>query len=309
MNETVNPVDNKGYYLVVPPQRSHAYVDWAAFTRALLRRWWFLVFGGVVVALVGFVWGFYFEKTLYRATAIVAVDNAGAPDGGILSGQFAGLASIAGLNLPRLGQSRRPEYIAALTSRELIGKYITQKNLMPVLLPKAYEETQQGARARPLTLGETVTYFLEDVLTVTEDRRSGLLKIDVDWTDRTLAPTWLSEILTLANQTIRDDTVREARASLDFLRAQGARETLEAVRQSIARLMEAKLNEVMSANVQENFPFRMIDPPEVPFRGIWPPRLLLVAGGFLLGMFLFGLIVTLVNRHRVFKRNWDYPNA
>ena len=309
MNETVNPVDNKGYYLVVPPHRSHAYVDWAAFARELLRRWWFLVFGGLVVALVGFVWGFYFEKTLYRATAIVAVDNAGAADSGIFSGQFAGLASIAGLNLPRLGQSRRQEYIAALTSRELIGKYITQKNLMPVLLPKAYEETQQGTRARPLTLGETVTYFLDSVLTVTEDRRSGLFKIDVDWTDRTLAPIWLSEILTLANQTIRDDTVREARASLDFLRAQGARETLEAVRQSIARLMEAKLNEVMSANVQENFPFRMVDPPELPYRGIWPPRLLLVAGGFLLGMFLFGLIVTLANRHRVFKRELAYPNS
>ena len=309
MNETVNPVDNKGYFLVVPPHRSHAYVDWSAFMSALLRRWWFLLFGGVAFALVGFVQGFYFEKTLYRATAIVAVDSTGAADSGIFSGQVASLASIAGFNIPRLGQSRRQEYIAALTSRELVGTYITQKNLMPILLPEAYEATQNGTRTRPLTLGETVTYFLRRVITVTEDRRSGLLKVDVDWTDPTIPSVWLSEILGLANQTIRDDTVREARASLDFLRAQNARETIEAVRQSIARLMEAKLNEVMLANVQDNFPFRMIDPPEVPFTGIWPPRLLMVAVGFLLGMFLFGMIVVLANRHRVFKRNWDYPNV
>jgi hypothetical protein len=144
---------------------------------------------------------------------------------------------------------------------------------------------------------------------VTEDRRSGLLKIDVDFPDRNAVAVWLTEIVALANKTIREDTVRDARNSLDFLRAQNSRETIEAVRQSIARLMEAKLNEVMLANVQENFPFRTIDPPELPYRGIWPPRLLFIAGGFLLGMFLFGLIVTLANRHRVFKRNWDYPQA
>lgn len=307
MNETVNPVDNKGYFLVVPPHRSHTYLDWAAFANALLRRWWFLLFGGAVVALVGFVHGFYIEKTLYRATAVVAVDSTGVADSGI--GQLSGLASLAGISLPRIGQSRRQEYIAALTSRDLIGTYITQKNLMPVLMPEAYEATQNGTRERPLILGEAVEYFQERVLTVTEDRRSGLLKVDVDWTDRDVPAVWLNDILTLANQTIREDTVREARDSLDFLRAQNARETIEAVRQSIARLMEAKLNEVMLANVQENFPFRMIDPPEVPYKGIWPPRLLEVAGGFLLGVFLFGLIVTLANRHRVFKRNWDYPNA
>lgn len=309
MNETVNPVDNKGYFLVVPPHRSHSYLDWSVFTRTLLRRWWFLAFGGLVVALVGFVYGFYFEKTLYRATAVVAVDNTGTGDSGIFSGQLASLASIAGFNIPRLGQSRRSEYIAALSSREMIGTYIKQKNLMPVLLPEAYEATQRGTRARPLTLGETITFFQESVLTVTEDRRSGLLKVDVDFTDRDLVAVWLNDLLALTNKTIREDTVREARDSLDFLRAQNARETIEAVRQSIARLMEAKLNEVMLANVQENFPFRVIDQPELPYRGIWPPRLLLVAGGFLLGMFLFGLIATLANRHRVFKRNWDYPTA
>src|SRR5262245_5248805 len=166
MNETVNPVDDKGYYLVVPPHRSHVYVDWAALTRALLRRWWFLIFGGLVVALAGFVWGFYFEKTLYRATAIVSVDDGGAADGGVVSGQLAGLASMVGFNIPRLGQSRRQEYIAALSSRELIGTYIQQNNLMPVLLPEAYEATQAGTRPRPLTLGETTTYFLRSVWTV-----------------------------------------------------------------------------------------------------------------------------------------------
>lgn len=309
MNETVSPVDNKGYFLVVPPQRPFAYIDWAAFTKTLVRRWWALLLGGLIGAGLGGFHGFYVAKTLYRATVLVAVDNAGVPDGLAIPGQLSSIASLAGISLPRMGQSRRQEYIATLSSRSLIGTYITQKNLLPVLRPEEYEASQRGERARTFTLGEGVDYFKGQVLTVTEDRLTGLLNVHVDWTDPALAPLWVSELIALANQTIRQSTVNEARASLDFLRAQSARETVEAVRQSIARIMETKLNEAMIANVSANFPFRVIDPPEIPYRGIWPPRLLELVGGFLVGAFLFGLLVTFLNRHKVFKRDWSYPTA
>jgi len=309
MNEPVNPVENKGYFLVVPPQKQFAYIDWAAFAKTLLRRWWILLLGGLLCGGLGFYHGYYVAKTLYRATVVVAVDNAGVPDGFAIPGQLSGIASLAGINLPRMGQSRRQEYIATLSSRSLIGTYITQKNLIPILRPEDYEATQRGERARPLTLGETVDYFKDQVLTVTEDRPTGLLNIHLDWYDRELAPIWISEFITLANERIRETTISEARASLDFLRAQSARETVEAVRQSIARIMETKLNETMMANVSTNFPFRVIDPPEVPYRGIWPPRLLEVVGGFLVGAFLFGLFVTFFHRHQVFKRDWVHPKA
>jgi hypothetical protein len=170
-------------------------------------------------------------------------------------------------------------------------EFIVERNL----LPRLYEDDwDAGAGEWTVdeddvpTLWEAGTDFDEDVRTIVENRRNGLVTVRIEWTDPDEAADWANDLVHRVNGRMRKQAVDDAQKSLDYLHRELDRTSTIEIREAIFRLIENQTRKIMIANVREDYAFKSIDPAKPPDEDdfIWPQRLLIVVGGGLLAALL-----------------------
>jgi uncharacterized protein involved in exopolysaccharide biosynthesis len=218
---------------------------------------------------------------IFRAETVITTarnGNLGGQTGGQLGG-LANIASFAGVNLDA-GSAADREAKAVLQSRSLIEEFIRRNDLIKVLLPNP---------GKPATIWLAVKEFKEGELTIREDKRTGLLTIDVDWEDPAVAAKWANGIVALANDRLRARAIDQATRNIAFLNAQLPQTSVVEVQRSIYNLIESETKTLMLANVRMEFAFTVIDPAVPPERKDHPKRSLYVLFGLFLG-FAIGVL-------------------
>ncbi|MCP5359105.1 MAG: hypothetical protein H7A14_00005, partial [Sinobacteraceae bacterium] len=157
-----------------------------------LRQDWRIFSSIVAVAVVSSVAVALLSKPVYRSeVSIVAVPEDGMASGlAGLAGQFGGLASLAGLALPKGGNWGQA--IATLRSRHLVEQLISTHNLLPLLFPEDWDESLKSWRVglkQPPTMGDGVFAFRR-IRQVREDAKTGVVTVRVEWHDPVLAAEW-----------------------------------------------------------------------------------------------------------------------
>jgi uncharacterized protein involved in exopolysaccharide biosynthesis len=251
--------------------------------------------GALIVFLIGLAATAavaFMTSPVYRGKVVTVVisDQAGGGLGGLL-GQFGGLASLAGLNLP-LGDSNRAEAIAVLSSREFSRSFIEDENLLPVLFWKKWDAGQGKWSVDDPddipTIGDGLKKFEEKVRRVNVDELTGLVTLTIDWRDRELAARWANGMVARANQEMRRRAIDEARRSIEYLEAEAAKTSVAELRSTIYSVVETQINTIMLASVRDEYSFRVIDPASVPDadKYVWPRRALILALGFIVSILL-----------------------
>lgn len=241
-------------------------------------------------------------RPVYRAE--VTMLPASLPDtgaGGLsgIAGQLGGLASLAGVGGG--GKTTKDQALAILRSRVLIGQFVTDRKLMPVLFEKQWDAVHQRWKsddvAKQPTAGDAYKAITDNILSVSDDVKTGLVTLRVDWYDRNVAADWANDLVKRTNEAMRSRAVHDADESLKYLTAQlGNTDGLE-LRAAIVRLIEAQMKSRMIAIVTEEYAFRVLDPAVAPDlnKRLKPKRTLMVLFGALVGAIL-GLFVTLYRR-------------
>ncbi len=232
----------------------------------------------------------YFAITatlIYRGETVIAPvsRNGGINGSGSLGGQLgglAGIASLAGVNLDSASSSDR-EAKAILQSRSLVAEFIQRNDLVGELL--------QGESKQTLWLA--VKAFKEGVLTIKEDKRTGLTTIDVDWKSAAVAAKWANGFVALANERIRARAIDEATRNIAFLTKQISQTNVVEIQHALYSLVENETKTLMLANARVEYAFTVIDPAVPPERKFGPKRSLMVLGGILAGLAL-GVIIAYV---------------
>jgi uncharacterized protein involved in exopolysaccharide biosynthesis len=259
---------------------------------ALRRRAWILALAVLIGGAAGYA-GSYLMPIIYRAEALVSVTadtGTGSPLGS-LSGSVGALASLAGIG-GGAGDQARTTHIAMLKSRQFIGAYIAGHDLLPALFPDRWDAQARNWRADgkgPPTVQEGADLFLKKVLSVTEDRRTGLLTLRIDWSDREAIAGWLNGLIADANATARKQAIAQSEEALKHLSSELATVDSVVVRSSISSLVAQQLNRRMLANTRPDYAFEVIDPALTPRPGIRvsPSRVGFAAVG---GMVLWMLV-------------------
>lgn len=220
----------------------------------------------------------------YRAevTLMPSKDN-GAPT---LVGQLGGLASLAGVNV---GTGDTVEAVATLRSRDLSRDFLSQDRRAQILLSEEsgnYLALENGESIEKLDIRDAVDYFQENILTVNENRQTGLVTIAIQWTDPVLAAEWANALASLLNERLRGRALRDAEANIGYLEEQLAKTSVVTLQQAIGRLLEAELQKFMLASGNDEFAFRVVDPAVVPNKIYRPKKIIAIGFGFFLG---FGL--------------------
>lgn len=205
-----------------------------------------------------------------------------------LSGQLANLGGLAGLaGLSLLGSGSTSEPIAVLRSRDLIREFIESHNLLPVLFPEKWDSAAgRWKDSRPKKqpdVRDGIRLFQKEILTVVEDKKTGLVSVAVEWTDANLAAAWANELIERVNARMRDRALAESEANVAYLRGQLGSITEASLQQAVSRLLESELQKAMLARGNKDYAFRVVDRPDVPKRRSFPNRSLTVVLGFLAG--------------------------
>jgi uncharacterized protein involved in exopolysaccharide biosynthesis len=275
-----------------------------------LRQDW-MIFAGVVIATVAAsVVVALLSKPVYRSeVSLVAVPEDGMASGlAGLAGQFGGLASLAGLALPKGGNWSQA--VANLRSRHMIEQLVTSLDLLPQLFPEDWDESRKGWRAglrQPPTMGDAVFAFRQRILQVREDAKTGVVTVRIDWHDPVRAAEWANGLVALADQELRAEAVTGATAMLEALKSELARAEQVELRTAISRLMEAQVKSKMFAAVRQEFAFHVIDPavPSDLDKRVQPTRTVIVVAGGVLGVLLGLVAVFLRHEWRLAARSRD----
>ncbi len=221
----------------------------------------------------------------YRAEALLA--PAESRNVSPLQNQLGGLAALAGVSI---GSGDSVEAIATLKSREFARDFIEDQGLLTVFFADAWDPVGQrwldeDPDEQP-DIRDAVRRFHEDILRVDEDRATGLVTIAAEWTDPDLAAEWASELVRRLNSKLRETTLEEAEANVDYLQREMAKTNVVTLQQAMGRLVESELQKLMLARGTPEFAFRIIDPAQPPDRRIRPQRATIV----LVGTFVGGIL-------------------
>lgn len=224
----------------------------------------------------------------YSAEVVLTVveEESHSPISGLAS-QFGGIASMAGVSLT--ASSSRAEALGVLNSHALISKYIVKNNLSPVLFYKKWDASNNrwktGLKKEP-SLWDATEFFIDKIRIITDDKKSGLTTLKIEWRDAAQASQWANEIVDLANKTLRDRSIAKSERNLFYLNAQLEKSSIVELRQSIYRLIEAEVKNVMIAQGSDEFAFKVIDPAIPAEKKFKPKRVLITLAGLFLGFLL-----------------------
>ena len=273
---------------------------------ALVHGWKPIVLLTVLGAVVGVTTALVMTP-VYRAQVVVVPreDSASGVLGRSIMGQLGGLAGLAGGMLPT--GTNEAETLATLRSRALTERFIKERNLLPVLFERSWDEERQSwKQADPQkvpVIGDAYTLFDRRIRAVVQDRKTGLITVSIEWTDPVAAADWANELVSLTNESLRQRAIKEATDTLSYLNRELARTDKVELRASLFQLVEMQQKTLMLANTRPDFALRVIDPAQTPGarERIRPKRPLIAAAVTMLGA-LVGCAVALllsVRRRRV----------
>ena len=217
----------------------------------------------------------------YRAQAVLILREGAS--GSRLSAQlsqFSGLASIAGLNL---GTGNVQEPLGTLKSWGFSQRFVVGNQLVDVLpVPRSSEELERDP-AKKIT--RRVDEFRRSILSVTEDKKTGLITISIEWKDPVVAADWANKIADQVNNELRDKALDESTRNIAYLREQLKTTDAVSLQQAIGSLLETEMQKVMLAQGTDEYAFRVIDRAQPPALRERPKRTLIVLIALLGGFF------------------------
>ncbi len=240
-------------------------IDLLAYWQVLVRRW--KVIAGVVFVLTcAAIAAALLMTPIYRAKAVVVPVEDGESGGGMgaLAGQLGGLASLAGVSLPSGGGGKYQ--VEVMTSRAFTVRLVEDNDLLPLLFPDQWDDVRRVwtvPEEDVPTLWDAYRTF-EDIRTVSQDRKTGLVTLSIDHPDPDFAAMLVGLHIDTLNRFLQAKAIAEAQQSIVFLTEQAEQTGNVEMRQTLFRLIEAQTKRSVLARVRDDYALRVIDPPVPP---------------------------------------------
>ena len=263
-------------------------IDLFELIRILLLRWKTIVSVTILCMVAAFVYALSVPE-VFKAEALLAPVQKEQTRSSSAFEKFGGLAAIAGI--PISDDSNVQEVIATLKSGKFLQAFIERKKLLSVLFKDIWDSENQtwlveSAEDQPSILKGIAS--LKTVLSVAEDKKSGLITLSITWKDPEVAAQWANDLVEQLNEQLRNRAITDSQKRIGYLEQELAKTTLQDMRSVLYNLLESEKQKAMLANVNEDFALRVIDPAVVPEGRALPNRRLIVFSGGAIGI-LFGV--------------------
>ena len=261
-------------------------IDLLELIRTLLLAWKTIV--GITILCTGLAVAYaLYAPEVFKAETLLAPATEEKSGASSALSQFGGLAAMAGISIP--SDSNVEQVVATLQSRKFLSKYIDGEKLLPVLFEEIWDAESQSwlveTQEDEPTEQKAVESF-KSILSVNEDKKSGLISLSISWKDPAVAAEWANDLVKQLNEQLREKAIADSRKRVGYLEQELAKTTLQDMRAVLYNLLESEKQKAMLANVNEDFALEVIDPAVAPETRERPKRKLIVALGGVCGGFL-----------------------
>ena len=247
---------------------------------------------------------------IYRAHTVLISAEEQQPANGLAS-QYGGAAALLGVDIGAGGGGNLNTPIAVMNSREFIGRFIDEHELLVPLFAGTWDGANETAGidadvydatndrwllklGKPTRL-EAYREFSEILSISDPDTDTGIVTLSIDLHNPYLASQWVNQFVFDINAVIRQRDVAEATSAISYLESQLGTTQLVEMQRIFYQLIESQTRIIMLADVRDEYVFRTIDPAVVPDRDdrVAPKRALIcilgtMAGGMFSVLFVFG---------------------
>ena len=229
-----------------------------------------------------------------------------------LAAQYGATAALAGFQLPSTS-SKKPYYaIEILQSKMFVNHLLSFDDTLPKLMATDFYDTKNkrivfdtdkyDANTKKW-IGKTennkyptkldVFEVYSKNLSVDLDKLSGFITIRFEHLSPKFAKEFLDLIINELNAVTKQNTLKDAEASMEYLENYLSKTYQKDIKISINALIEAQLKSKMYASTRDEFFLKIIDNPFIPEEKSSPARSLIVILGFFIGCIVSFFIVLL----------------
>lgn len=255
----------------------------------------------------------------YKATVLLAPSQSSSSGLSGALGQLGGLASLAGVSIGG-GESNEAQLAQEIMkSWGFIEGFIADNNLAVEVY--AAEDWDKGSNKLQIDQNifdtTTNTWLVEDDsgqqgppnswelyesfserLAVSEDKKSGLISVSLEYYSPQLAKQWLDLYITAINKHMQKRQMIKVSRNIEYLEAQIEKTEIAGMQEVFYTIIEEQLKSKMLAEASPDYAFTAVSPSMVPEEKSQPKRALICVLGMLLGGMLSVLLVLLLHYAR-----------
>ena len=235
--------------------------------------------------------------------------------------QIGGFAAVAGISVQSTGDDKVAQTIELIQSRMFVKHLLTFENILPsIMAAKSYNSgskellfnediydpeskkwkirSDDGQSIKPSYL-QAHREYMENMLSISRDKMTGLIKIEVEHISPVFAKEFLDLIIREANEILRKKDMEESKQGLEYLTSELSKTPFVEIKESINALIEAQLETQMMTQINKDYILIRIEPPFIPDKKSKPTRSFICIVGTAFGGFL-SLCLVLI-RHFFFR--------
>jgi len=242
----------------------------------------------------------------YKATALLVPAQSGS--GGVSGalGQLGGLASLAGVSLGGGGESGEAQIAQEIMkSWSYIEGFIAENNIAVEVY--AAEGWNKGSNTLEFNddvydvdanewLGEAPSSWqlfdaFSQKLLVTEDKKSGLVSVSIEYFSPQIAKKWLDLYIESINRFMQRRQVDKVTRNIAYLKEQIGKTSVAEMQEVFYVIIGEQTKNKMLADANPDYAFVVVDPSMVPEQKSQPRRAIICITGTLLGGIFSVLLV------------------
>lgn len=291
-------------------------IDLTELFSALWRGKWIILIITSVFAIGSVIFAIN-QPNIYKSDILLAPSN-GSGGGGLskMAGQLGGLAALAGVNIGGVDASQADLALEVIKSRQFVAKFINDHDLLvPLMAAKGWDlahnqlivnsqlydsenhrwlREPKGLRESQPSEQEAYKRFTKEVLSIEQDKESGLYTVSVMHYSPYIAKQWVTWLVQDINKVMRERAISETTQNLSYLNAQLQKTAVTDMKATFYKLIEEQTKSLMLAEVQEEFVFKIVDPAIVPEVKDKPKRALICILGTMLGGIISFIVVLII---------------
>lgn len=291
-----NPEDNIAQYDDEIDLLELFNVLWAAKTKIIM------ITAVFAIASVGYALSL---PNQYKATVLLAPAQEESDGLAGALGQLGGLASLAGVNIGAGGGGESKHAQEIMKSRFFIERYIADNNLaVEVFAAKGWskstneliiddeiydlesqkwllEDEETGALVPPTGWQLYESFF--ERLSVSEDVKSGLVTVSIEYYSPQTAKKWLDSYIKSINRHMQARRVAKVSNNIEYLQAEIEKTPIAEMQEVFYTLVAEQTKSKMLAQASPDYAFAVVHPSMVPEEKSQPQRALICVLGTLLG--------------------------
>lgn len=255
----------------------------------------------------------------YKATVLLAPSQSSSSGLSGALGQLGGLASLAGVSIGG-GESNEAQLAQEIMkSWSFIENFIADNNLSV----EVYAAQDWDKESNKLHIDQDIfdtttnTWLVEDDsgqlgppnswelyesfserLAVSEDKKSGLISVSLEYYSPRLAKQWLDLYITAINKHMQERQMIKVSRNIEYLKAQIEKTEIAGMQEVFYTIIEEQLKSKMLAEASPDYAFTAVSPSMVPEKKSQPKRALICILGVLLGGMLSVLLVLVLHYAR-----------